>query len=234
MNTDKNQNINFMIKNESLFIAGGVGNLGNVVVDALQQQNYQMHLAVRSLEGVKEEDQKSYYHLDLSDEVHVSITIDEIIEKSNTPFYAGIFMTGGYVYGGYAETTLHMLNRMIQLNFETVFPSAKKLLELFEKQQHGKLIFIGAKVAQNPSMAAPQLAYSLSKQMLYNFTEIINSIHSGAKISAHIILPGTLDTPLNREQMPDADFSKWSSPSVITQTIIDLLQGKEIRNVIEL
>ena len=35
-------------------------------------------------------------------------------------------------------------------------------------------------------------------------------------------LPGTIDTPRNRADMPDADFSRWVQPEGIAEVIVFL------------
>ena len=36
---------------------------------------------------------------------------------------------------------------------------------------------------------------------------------------ANAILPSVIDTPANREAMPDADWSKWVAPAAIARVI---------------
>ena len=36
------------------------------------------------------------------------------------------------------------------------------------------------------------------------------------------ILPGTIDTPRNRTDMPNADFSRWVPPAAIAEVILFL------------
>jgi NAD(P)-dependent dehydrogenase (short-subunit alcohol dehydrogenase family) len=36
------------------------------------------------------------------------------------------------------------------------------------------------------------------------------------------VLPGTIDTPQNRKDMPQADFSKWVPPASIADAILFL------------
>jgi hypothetical protein len=35
-------------------------------------------------------------------------------------------------------------------------------------------------------------------------------------------LPGTMDTPANREAMPNADFSKWIQPKDVVNLVLSL------------
>jgi NAD(P)-dependent dehydrogenase (short-subunit alcohol dehydrogenase family) len=41
-------------------------------------------------------------------------------------------------------------------------------------------------------------------------------------ITVNAILPGTIDTPRNRADMPDADFTRWVAPEEIAEVILFL------------
>jgi NAD(P)-dependent dehydrogenase (short-subunit alcohol dehydrogenase family) len=41
-----------------------------------------------------------------------------------------------------------------------------------------------------------------------------------AGLRANVILPGTMDTPANRNSNPGADFSKWVKPSAVASLIV--------------
>jgi len=45
------------------------------------------------------------------------------------------------------------------------------------------------------------------------------------RINVNCIIPGTIDTPENREAMPKEDWSKWVSPSAITDVIAFLISN---------
>ena len=40
------------------------------------------------------------------------------------------------------------------------------------------------------------------------------------------VIPGTIDTPANRRDMPNADFSKWVAPEQIADVILFLSSEK--------
>ena len=44
-------------------------------------------------------------------------------------------------------------------------------------------------------------------------------------INVNCILPGTIDTPQNRADMPDADYSKWVPPAALADVILFLASG---------
>ena len=41
-------------------------------------------------------------------------------------------------------------------------------------------------------------------------------------VNVNCILPGTIDTPQNRESMPDADFSTWVPPAALADVVLFL------------
>ena len=45
-------------------------------------------------------------------------------------------------------------------------------------------------------------------------------------INVNCIIPGTMDTPQNRNDMPDADTHKWVTPDSIANAILFLLSNK--------
>ncbi|MEE9508734.1 MAG: SDR family oxidoreductase, partial [Anaerolineales bacterium] len=47
-------------------------------------------------------------------------------------------------------------------------------------------------------------------------------------IRVNCVLPGTIDTPRNREDMPNADFSRWVAPSEIAEIISFLASEKSV------
>ena len=58
---------------------------------------------------------------------------------------------------------------------------------------------------------------------MLELTEIINEEGKSKDIYATVVAPSTIDTPQNREAMPEADHSKWVTPELIAENILFLL-----------
>ncbi|HUM98052.1 MAG TPA: SDR family NAD(P)-dependent oxidoreductase [Chitinophagaceae bacterium] len=214
----------------NIFLTGGAGNLGTVVVDTLIEAGHSLHLTLFS-EADKTHEKASRYLTDLTHQDAVENTIDSILDKAHK-IDAGVFLAGGYTSGGIDAVDMEAIHKMIKLNFETVFYASQKLISHFKTNGGGCLIFTGAKAAMENATAAANVAYALSKQMLFNYCNMINEQENKNKVSAHILLPNTLDTVLNRSLMPNADFSKWTHPVDIGQIINRIVEGKETNAVI--
>ncbi|MBL7774502.1 MAG: SDR family NAD(P)-dependent oxidoreductase, partial [Saprospiraceae bacterium] len=145
-----------------------------------------------------------------------------------------ICIVGGWQPGSMAETTLHELNKMLQLNFFTAYNIARPLLELFERKGRGQFVFIGARPAFNPAEGKNQVAYALSKSLLFRLAEIINDQGKFKNIRASVVVPSLLDTPQNRAALPDADAGEWVTPETAADTIAFLLgeTGENMRETV--
>ncbi|XP_003220476.1 dihydropteridine reductase [Anolis carolinensis] len=94
-------------------------------------------------------------------------------------------------------------------------------------KEGGLLTLTGAKAALTgtPGM----IAYGMAKAAVHQLCQSLSSSNSGLPpgCSAVAILPVTLDTPMNRKFMPDADFSSWTPLDFITETFYDWVTGKD-------
>jgi NAD(P)-dependent dehydrogenase (short-subunit alcohol dehydrogenase family) len=78
---------------------------------------------------------------------------------------------------------------------------------------------------------APKIgAYSASKAALVSLIETVALENKDAGITANVILPGTMDTPANRKDMPTADASKWVQPASVASLVVWLAgdAGKDV------
>ena len=65
-------------------------------------------------------------------------------------------------------------------------------------------------------------AYSASKAAVIRLTESAAAEVKDKGVNVNCILPGTIDTPANREAIPTADFGKWVKPSSLAEVILFL------------
>jgi NAD(P)-dependent dehydrogenase (short-subunit alcohol dehydrogenase family) len=51
---------------------------------------------------------------------------------------------------------------------------------------------------------------------------------AGYGISTALIIPGIIDTPTNREAMPEADFSTWTRRESIAESVLQILKSENV------
>jgi NAD(P)-dependent dehydrogenase (short-subunit alcohol dehydrogenase family) len=65
-------------------------------------------------------------------------------------------------------------------------------------------------------------AYSASKSAVIRLTGSLAAEYREAGIRVNCIIPGTIDTPQNRREQPEADTSRWVKPESLAQVILFL------------
>ena len=65
-------------------------------------------------------------------------------------------------------------------------------------------------------------AYTASKAGVQRLTEALAEEVKDRRVTVNAVLPGTIDTPRNRLDMPQADFSRWVPPEQIARVIVFL------------
>jgi NAD(P)-dependent dehydrogenase (short-subunit alcohol dehydrogenase family) len=128
----------------------------------------------------------------------------------------GGFRSGTPVYTTPVETWDLMQN----LNTRSVFLACRAVIPILLKNGSGKIINVAAKSALTGK--ANMAAYTASKNAVINLTESMAAELRDHNIQVNCILPGTIDTPRNRQDMPKADFSKWVPPEDIASVILFL------------
>jgi len=136
---------------------------------------------------------------------------------------------GGFEGGqSIMETRGTTFQRMLELNLNSTFYVLRAALPVMRKTRNGRIVAIGSKQAVEPG--AQVGAYSASKAAMVSLIRTVALENKDAGITANVILPGTIDTPANRRNMPDAEVSKWVQPSAIASLICWLASdaGKDV------
>jgi NAD(P)-dependent dehydrogenase (short-subunit alcohol dehydrogenase family) len=220
---------------KTVLITGSTGQLGVVVVKHFADAGFQV-VAVggRNLEKIPEHTRIDRYSADLDNEDEVNALAERIF-SSYPDIHAGIFLAGGFRPGKIASTGASELRSMIDLNFYTAYLISRKLfLQMEQRAGGGRLIFTGSKQGLHPNSATGSVAYGLSKAMLFNLSEILNTTGAPFNIRSSVIVPSTINTEANRKAMPDADRSTWVEPEQIAGVLVQLITQKEPPFVIEI
>jgi NAD(P)-dependent dehydrogenase (short-subunit alcohol dehydrogenase family) len=135
-----------------------------------------------------------------------------------------IHTVGGFAYAPIAESTPDLWEKMFRLNTLTTLNIFRAAIGPMRAAGRGSLVAIaaGAGLKAGSGMAA----YAASKagviRMVESFADELKS--EGIRVNA--ILPGTIDTPQNRADMPGADVSRWVQPSEVAEAVAYLLSDR--------
>ena len=136
---------------------------------------------------------------------------------------------GGFAGGkSLAETDDATFQRMMDLNLNATFYLLRAAIPVLRKAENGRIIAIGSKAAVDPG--ANVGTYSASKAAMVSLIRTVALENADAGVTANVILPGTMDTPTNRKDMPESDFSRWVQPASVASLMV-WLASEDARDV---
>ncbi len=125
---------------------------------------------------------------------------------------------GGFAGGSsLASTDDATFQLMMDMNLNSAFYLLRAAIPLLRKNHGGRIVAIGSRAAVDPGAGVG--AYSASKAALVSLIRTVALENKDVELTANIILPGTMDTPANRNAMPTADVSKWVQPANVAALI---------------
>jgi NAD(P)-dependent dehydrogenase (short-subunit alcohol dehydrogenase family) len=125
---------------------------------------------------------------------------------------------GGFAGGpSVMDTDDATFQRMFDLNLNSLFHVLRATIPALRRTGNGRIIAIGSRAALEPGAGVG--AYSASKAAMVSLIRTVALENKDAGLRANVILPGTMDTPANRQAIPNADFSKWVSPGAVASLI---------------
>lgn len=215
-------------KDRVVVISGAAGNLGGVVSHAFASSGAKTGLLDRRPGRLQEvcghlADDSSHLLIgtvDMTDPDSVEDSIQQVVDTHGRVDIL-INTIGGYRGGTpIHETSLESWDFMFDLNARSVFLSCRAVVRHMLKQGSGKIVNIGARPGVRG--AANSGAYSGAKSAVIRLTETLSEELKDQGINVNCVLPGHVDTPENREQEPEADFSRWVTPRAVADVILFL------------
>jgi NAD(P)-dependent dehydrogenase (short-subunit alcohol dehydrogenase family) len=140
---------------------------------------------------------------------------------------------GGFAGGpSIAETDDATYQRMMDLNLNCTFYLLRAAIPVMRKTRGARIVAIGSRAAVDPGAGVG--AYSASKAAMVSLIRTVAAENKDVELTANVILPGTMDTPANRQAMPTADVSKWVQPAHVAGLIAWLAgeAGKDVNGAV--
>jgi NAD(P)-dependent dehydrogenase (short-subunit alcohol dehydrogenase family) len=216
------------LTDQIVVITGAAGNLGAALVRAYRNAGAKLALVDRS------PDRLPAIFADLADAAEIFFapatdvtnaeSVDASIHKIIDHFGridALVNTAGGYRAGTPVhQTPLSDWDLMLNLNAKSVFITCRAVIPQMLEQGSGKIVNIASRAALGGD--ANHAAYSASKTAVVRLTESLAQEVKVSGLNVNCVMPGIIDTPINREAMKGADYSKWVAPEAIADVILFL------------
>jgi NAD(P)-dependent dehydrogenase (short-subunit alcohol dehydrogenase family) len=135
-----------------------------------------------------------------------------------------INIAGGFRWEKLEGGTVDSWDAMYKINVRTAVISCQAALPYLLRSSRGRIVNVGAMGALKASTGMGP--YAASKAGVAQLTEALADELKDRGITVNAILPSTLDTPRNRQDMPQADFTRWGTLSEAAEVIAFLVSDK--------
>ena len=215
----------FDFANKTVMVSGAIGNLGFVLTQAFQASGAKLALVDRGEDRLRQAfpdlvglpDYLMVDCADLMDEAAVEKSVSEAIQHFGR-IDVLVNTVGGFRAGKMLhETPIETWDFLLNLNARSVFIACKMVIPHMLDQGSGKIINVAARPGIEGQ--AGMAAYSAAKSAVIRLTESMAAELKDHGVNVNCIIPGTIDTPQNREAMPDADYSTWVTPESLADVI---------------
>ena len=194
-------------------VSGTAGILGEAVARAF-------HEAGATVIGIDVVARRAPFKTLLVDLLDLTQTKQAISSLSSVNVLANI--AGGFTMGEtVAETTAETWDYMMNLNVRTLLNLVRAVVPVMRTSgKGGKIVNIGAYGAlQGSALMGPYVA---AKSVVIRTTESLAAELKQEGINVNCVLPSIIDTPRNRVDMPNEDYTKWVPPDALAKVVLFL------------
>jgi NAD(P)-dependent dehydrogenase (short-subunit alcohol dehydrogenase family) len=194
-------------------ITGAAGALGRAVADEFADRG----AALALLDIVAIDGPHQSLVADLTNAAAARDAVAQIVAKLGR-IDALANIAGGFTMGeAVHETTEQTWSFMFDINVMTMLNMVRATVPAMLARQRGKIVNIGARAGLRGT--GRMGAYCAAKAVVIRLTESLADELKGSGINVNCVLPSIIDTARNRQDMPDADHSKWVNPADLARAI---------------
>lgn len=156
-----------------------------------------------------------FYQGDFTDEAQVAAAIEDIADTHGGLDYliniAGTWRGGTPV----EETDVDTFDFLFDVNLKTMFLATKHALPHL-RERDGAVVSVSARSSLEGGEG--DAIYRATKAGVRILTDSVAEENLG-DVRANAVMPSVIDTPMNREMMPDSDFEQWVAPADIADVM---------------
>lgn len=215
-----------------VMITGASGGLGQTVVRRFYEAGASLALVERHKSDALEQmaaDADANRWFTVTGDVTDPDSVRSAVEQIGAHY--GRIDVLAHTVGGYAggqpvhAVDLDVWQRMMTLNALSVYITAGTVAsDMVKRDIAGSIVVVLARPALEGTKN--HAAYAASKAAAQRIMQSMAKELRAHHINVNGVIPGTIDTPANRNSMPDADFDRWVKPEAIADAMLFLCSAR--------
>lgn len=206
---------------KTVVITGGTGGLGKALVRRLLADDCRLVVTYLLPDEAKRFEEEFQV-----DEERILLTrVDVTNPEAVASLFKGVSERWGAIHGvcalvgGWAggrdveETDDVRLERMLDLNLRSAFYTVREAIPHLKEAGWGRIVLVGSRGAVD--FPDGQAAFNISKAGVVALAKSAAAELAGTGVTANVIMPSVIDTPVTRKTMPYADYVDWPTPDEI-------------------
>lgn len=208
----------------SVIVTGGTGGLGTAVTAALLEQGWRVvvpWVAESEVDRLPKAENLTLVQADLFDPAAVA----KCVEAASSPLKAVVNLVGGFAMGGRVhETPIEDFEAQLRLNLRAGYLMCHAAMPRLIEAGGGAVVCVSSQATRKPFSGAA--GYLTAKTAVLGLVGALHAEYEKDGLRVNAILPNVIDTPANREAQPKADYSSWTAPELIAETIAFLCDDR--------
>jgi NAD(P)-dependent dehydrogenase (short-subunit alcohol dehydrogenase family) len=216
-----------MQNGRTVLVTGGTGGLGTATVAAFLADGWRVVAPVRPGRAQALPDGAVPVEGDLGDAADVGAAVTVAAGEPGAPLRAVLNLAGGYASGGpIADTPFEDFERMLTVNLRPTYLVTAAALPHLVAAGGGAVVCVSSRAAVAPFPGAA--GYVTAKAAVLAFANAVAIEYRGQHVRCNTVLPSVIDTPANRQAMPDADVARWVTPEQIAAVLLFLASDASV------
>jgi len=218
----------------SVVVTGATGNLGHAVVRAYLEAGAHVAIPARdvakanalrallgALAGADGDPKLLVADADVADRASMDAFVERVLRAwGRLDVLASL--AGGFGTG--PADDIAKIDALWEQNVATVVVPAAACLVPMRARGYGRIVSVAAGSALKAGRNTA--GYAMAKGAVVRWTEALAAETKDQGITANAILPGTIDHPVNRANMPKADPKTWVQPDEAAALILFLTSSE--------
>jgi NAD(P)-dependent dehydrogenase (short-subunit alcohol dehydrogenase family) len=154
---------------------------------------------------------------DLTDAASAEAVVAAALERYGSVDALACVAGGFRMSGPLHESSPDDLRGQLAVNLETAYTITRAALAPMVAAGRGAIVYVGSRAALRPfAGAAP---YVISKAAVLALMSAVDVEVRTRGVRVNTVVPNVVDTPRNRDENPDADYSRWTTGEELAAVI---------------